>query len=171
MKYRNIILTGFMGTGKSSVGKLLAEETGFVYRDLDALIVAETGKSINDIFAEQGEQFFRGLESKIVSRVAQDRGQVISTGGGAVISAENRQLLHAAGAIVNLTAPISEICLRLEGDADRPLLRHANSRQRIEEMLAEREPYYADADIRIDTGGKKVEDVVAEILDFIRRSG
>lgn len=164
---KNIVLTGFMGTGKSSVGKVLAERLGYKFCDLDTVIMGETGLSINDIFAEHGEARFRALESRAVQRVASKQGMVIATGGGAVIDPENRRLLRASGVVVNLCAPPELILERLRSESDRPLLKDDRSLEKIEAMLHEREPFYADADIRIDTAGKKVEDVAQEILAYL----
>lgn len=165
----NVILTGFMGTGKSSVGRLLACRLGYAFRDVDALIVEQEGKSINDIFSEKGELYFREVESTVLMRVLQDSSQVISTGGGAVISDDNRKAMKRCGVVVNLVATAEAILHRLRGDGERPLLREEKSLQRIETMLAQREGYYCDADIRIDTNGKNVEDVAREILTFLER--
>lgn len=164
---RNVVLTGFMGTGKSSVGRLLAHRLGFNYCDLDALIVAGAGISINEIFARHGEPHFRSLETDAVRRIVAEDGAVISTGGGAVISPENRRLLQETGVIVNLTATVDEVCRRLREETDRPLLKDDRSEERIAAMMGEREQFYAVADLRIDTTGKSVEDVVAEIIAFL----
>ena len=160
----NIILTGFMGTGKSSVGKMLAQKTGYVYRDLDAIIVGQVGMSINEIFAKHGEAYFRELEANAIKQVSSADKQVVATGGGAVIREDNRTLLRNSGIIVNLEASVEEICSRLSNDSERPLLNDRKSSEKLAELLEQREPYYADADIRIDTTGKKVEYVVDEIL-------
>lgn len=168
---RNIVLTGFMGTGKSSVGRLLAQRLGFRFCDLDARIVEEQGISINEIFSRHGEPHFRALETAAVRRLAREQQNVISTGGGAVIAPENRQLLMETGVVVNLTASVEEICRRLREETDRPLLQENRSEERIERMLADREPYYAHAELRIDTTGKSVEDVVAEIIVYLEERG
>jgi len=170
-RVRTIILTGFMGTGKSSVGRLLADRLGFRYRDLDALIVAEAGISINEIFARHGEPHFRKLETDAVRRIAGAQRCVVATGGGAVIAPENRRLLREAGVVVNLTASVDEICRRLREETDRPLLRDDRSEERVAAMMAEREQFYADAELRIDTTGKSVEDVVAEIIGYLEGIG
>ena len=168
---KNVILTGFMGTGKSTVGQILAQRLGFRYADLDALIVERAGLPINDIFARYGEPHFRALETETIRDVISHEGVVVSTGGGAVISAVNRELLHAAGAMINLYATVEEVCDRLRDDCERPLLKEGRSRERVSAMMAEREPFYADADLRIDTTGKTVEDVVAEIVKFLGMKG
>ena len=164
----NIILTGFMGTGKSSVGKMLAQKTGYVYCDLDAIIVGQVGMSINEIFAKHGETYFRELEANAVKQVSFADKQVVATGGGAVIREDNRMLLRKSGIIVNLEASVEEIYNRLSNDSGRPLLNDRKSSEKLAELLEQREQYYADADIRIDTTGKKVEDVVDEILSRLK---
>ncbi|MRR06101.1 MAG: shikimate kinase [Deltaproteobacteria bacterium] len=166
---KNIILTGFMGTGKSSAGKLLAAELGYGFQDIDTIIVEKEKRSINEIFAEQGESYFRGIEADILASVLSGTKLVVSTGGGAVISAKNRELMRKSGIVVNLTASPTAVLDRLAVENDRPLLREEKGLEKIRGMLAEREPYYADADIRIDTTGKNVEDVVQEILLILER--
>jgi shikimate kinase len=170
----SIILTGPMGSGKTSVGQLLAARLGYVCKDLDALIVATAGKSINQLFAEEGEDTFRERESAALSSLVGQQRLVISTGGGVVIRESNRRLLHAAGLVVNLTATTEELARRLARAKNRPLLKGDLSlKELILRILIEREPFYADADIRIDTTSKTLEDVVTIILRFYveRRSG
>ena len=165
---RAVILIGFMGTGKSSVGRALARRTGRELLDLDALIVAAAGKSINEIFAGEGEPRFRELETAELRRLAGREGNfILATGGGAVIAPENRAVFRELGTVVNLTAPSAVICHRLRHAADRPLLKEGAATEKVARMLREREPYYAEADIRIDTAGKKIEDVVTEIMAYI----
>ena len=168
---KNVFLTGFMGTGKSSVGKILAERLGCQFIDLDALIVAEAGRSIKEIFAEQGEPYFRALEAEIVRRLASEneKGAVVSTGGGVVIDPENRRWMRENGVVVNLTATAQAIRKRLAADNERPLLQNDNSLEKIVSMLAEREPFYRDADIRIATTGKGVDDIVLQILVWLKK--
>lgn len=168
---KSVILTGFMGTGKSSVGKFLAGKLGCGYYDLDSMIVADVGMSINDIFACHGEQHFRLLEKKAIDNLSSAGCCVISTGGGAVIDPENRRRLRAAGTVINLTASAEAIRDRLKDETDRPLLKDGKSLEKIAAMLAERESFYADADMRIDTVGKTVDDVAAEILHFLEEEG
>lgn len=166
---QNVILTGFMGTGKSSVGKLLAVKLNYSFHDLDTLIVEKEGLSINTIFADRGENYFREVESSALRAVLQETTQVVSTGGGAVIRQENRELMHKSGVVVNLTASPEIILQRLHSDEERPLLRDSKSLAHVQKMLMDRESYYAEADIRIDTDGKNVEDIARDILDFLER--
>ncbi|MHC1698462.1 MAG: shikimate kinase [Geobacteraceae bacterium] len=166
---QNIILTGFMGTGKSTIGRLLASQLKYSFRDLDSLIVEKEGQSINAIFAGQGENYFREVESAALRAVLQESSQVVSTGGGAVIRPENRELMQKSGIVVNLVASPETILQRLHSDEDRPLLRDSKNLTQIQKLLMDRELYYAEADIRIDTDAKNVEDVACEILNFLER--
>jgi shikimate kinase len=164
---RRIILTGFMGTGKSTIGKILALRLGCKFVDTDSCIVASEGCTINTIFAEKGEAYFRQIEKNILIRVLKKNNLVVSTGGGAVISSENRHLMRYSGIIINLYASPDIILRRLENENERPLLQGEKGIEIIEKMILEREPFYAEADIRIDTTHKNVEDVVSEILLFL----
>ena len=165
MPDRPVILTGFMGSGKSSVGRVLARRLACRFVDLDSKIVAASGCPINDIFARDGEAAFRLLEREQLERVlSENEGAVIATGGGAVVSLENRTLMRSRGVIVNLKVTLEQVLHRLKGSTDRPLLSGDNAAKRAATLMHERELFYADADIRIDTDGKSVEDVAAEIL-------
>ncbi|MRR53557.1 MAG: shikimate kinase [Deltaproteobacteria bacterium] len=166
---QNVILTGFMGTGKSTVGRVLAAQLKYSFCDLDSLIVEAEGRSINTIFADQGEGYFREVESSLLKDVLQEASQVVSTGGGAILRQENRDLMHKSGVVVNLAASPELILQRLHLDENRPLLRDSKNIAQIQKLLMDRESYYAEADIRIDTDGKNVEDVAREILDFLER--
>jgi shikimate kinase len=169
---RSVILTGFMGTGKSSVGRCLSMMTGSEFLDLDALIVKTARRSINDLFAQEGEPFFRSMESAELGKlVGQNTPFILATGGGAVLSSENREIFSTLGLVVNLTAPVAAICHRLRHADDRPLLNDGAAEEKVERMLREREFCYMQADIRIDTAGKKIEDVAAEILIYLQSLG
>jgi shikimate kinase len=163
-----IIITGFMGTGKSFVGKMLAEKLGYVFKDMDEIIVKENGMTISEIFDKFGEAFFRSLEMEVLERELIGERMVISTGGGAVIAAENRKIMRREGLVVNITATPEAIFERLMYDNNRPLLMGVDRISLIKKILAERDAYYADADIQIDTTGKNVDDVVREIIDEIK---
>ena len=165
MPEKVVILTGFMGSGKSSAGRIVAELLGQRFIDLDAEIVAAAGCSINDIFARDGECGFRALESSLLEKIlATAKSSVLATGGGVVISDRNRTLMRGCGVIINLKVELEQVLARLEGCSDRPLLAGDDAVKRATTLMIEREQFYADADIRIDTGGKSVEDVAAEIL-------
>lgn len=165
-----VVLTGPMGSGKTSVGKLLAAQLGWEFVDLDALIVEEAGMSINAIFGKYGEPYFRQLEQDQLKRLIGREQVVVSTGGGAVINPENRRLMRLIGRVVNLNAPLDQLVARLAAADDRPLLEGDEPRYVIiSRLLAEREQYYADSDIRIDTAVKSVEDVAAELLKRLHK--
>lgn len=160
-----VFLTGFMGSGKSSVGKIVAEKLGCRFIDLDVEICAAAGCSINDIFAREGEQSFRNLESTQLKNVlSAGEVSVVATGGGAVIAEANRSLMRRSGVIVNLKVTLEQVLVRLKECSNRPLLAGEDAVKRAETLMNEREQFYAAADIRIDTDGKSVEDVATEIL-------
>jgi shikimate kinase len=164
---RPLLLTGFMGSGKSSVGRILAERLGCPFVDLDAEIVAAAGRSINEIFACDGEQEFRRMESICLARVLDGSSAVVATGGGVVIAEENRRRMRDRGVVVNLAVSLPQVLERLHGAEDRPLFSGADAANRAKLLMDERKQFYEDADIRIDTDGKSVEDVAAEILGFV----
>jgi len=123
MSQPNIILTGFMGTGKSTVGRLLAKKTGYRFVDTDTLIEQQTGKTITEIFTTQGEKAFRHLETELVKKLAKKGGQVIATGGGLVLNPDNVKELSRTGKIFCLTATADEILQRVKQQENtRPLL-------------------------------------------------
>jgi shikimate kinase len=159
-----------MGCGKTSVGRVLAERLAFRFVDLDEVIVTGEGASIREIFASKGEPEFRRLESEALANVANASRQVVSTGGGAVIAPENREVMRRSGSIVNLTASVETIASRLTGDSERPLLQNDASVERIRSMLQGREAFYADADLRIDTTSKTVAAVADEIIEKLKGS-
>ena len=168
MPERPLILTGFMGSGKSSVGRVLADQLSCPFVDLDSEIVATSGCSIIDIFSQKGEPAFRSLETLCLAQVLQGGRSVIATGGGVVISAENRNLMRDSGIVINLNVSLPQVLQRLEGATDRPLFKGGDSTNHVKSLMEERKQFYADADIRIDTDGKSVEDVAAEILRFVK---
>jgi shikimate kinase len=164
----NIVLTGFMGTGKTSVGRGLAAEFGLEFLDTDDLIEKDARMSINEIFVEFGEAHFRKLEKEVIKRVTSTMdGLVLSTGGGAVIDDTNRERLKSWGKVICLSASAKTILDRVRGQDERPLLSIGNKMQSIERLLEDREPFYKESDLIIDTTTKGVDEVVAEIKDFL----
>ena len=166
---KNIILTGFMGSGKTTVGKILGRRLGLEYVDLDAEIEKRAGRTISEIFEEEGEAAFRVMETEAIRDLEGRSGIVVATGGGAVVRDENRRMLRDSGLIVNLVAKAADIELRLAAAKDRPLL-DGDRKAKIPVLLAEREVHYAEADVRIDTSGKNVEDVATEIIEFLKEN-
>lgn len=167
-----IYLTGFMGSGKSTVGPLLAEAWGLRFFDLDELIEKRLGKPISQIFKDEGEPFFRAVESEILRELAIQKNAVISLGGGTIINPDNMELVKSTGVLVYLYSEPEEIFNRVRDSEKRPLLetgaqgslRDQEIYRRIELLLNVRQPFYQQADVFVDTTGKTVEEVVREIM-------
>jgi shikimate kinase len=166
----NIILIGFMGTGKSSVGRLLARQLDYRFTDTDQLVVQLAGKEIADIFATRGEAHFRELESNALRSLAEQERRVIATGGGIVVREENRALLRALGFVVWLTAREEVIFERVARNKKRPLLQTADPQGTIHRMLGERQALYAAAaQWTIDTSDLPHAEVAGAITAEARR--
>lgn len=163
----NIVLTGFMGTGKSVVARELSRLTGYRLVDMDREIEAAEGRSIDDIFASEGEAAFRELEAREVLRVSAERGQVISTGGGVVLRQDNMDALGADGAVVCLSASAEVIYERTRRSSHRPLLKDKDPVARIKAMVDEREPYYREAGAMVETEGKSPYEIALEVLEAV----
>jgi shikimate kinase len=166
-----LILTGFMATGKTEVGRRLARATSRAFVDTDNLVEVAAGRSIPEIFAAEGEARFRVLEHEAVRQAVAVPDAVVATGGGALLDPESRQLLLAAGPVVCLTATPEEILRRAGASAaDRPLLAAATATERLAKvraLLEARDATYRMATHRIDTTGRSVDDVVAEIRSLV----
>jgi len=169
IKLMNIVLTGFMGTGKSRIGKRLAKKLKMSYLDTDELIKEREKESIPDIFEKRGEEYFRRLETKVVKEVALLDNYVISTGGGVVLREGNIRAFKKNAFIICLFASPEVILKRTEGNENRPLLEVNNQKKRIEELIAFRKPYYEKADLKIDTSTLDSKKVVEEIAKFLER--
>ena len=141
----NIVLVGFMGSGKSSIGRSIAKRLGFQFVDTDQLVIERTGRVIARIFAEDGEEAFRNLETRVLESLQHLRRCVIATGGGAVLRAENRALMRRLGFVVCLTASEEVTFQRVSRNAKRPLLQTPDPRQTLRDLLAERRDFYQDA--------------------------
>ena len=165
---KNIVLVGFMGTGKTSVGVRLAETLKMQFVDTDNLIEKDNGMSISDMFSKMGEDYFRDRESSIIEKVSKLDGQVIATGGGAVKRGENVNNLKANGIMFCLHADPEVILQRTSGYEHRPLLQVEDPISRIQEMLKEREPFYAKADYRIDTSDLNIGQIVNRIANIYK---
>ncbi|MFQ5580241.1 MAG: shikimate kinase [Nitrospiria bacterium] len=161
---KNIVLFGFMGTGKSIIGRRLAVEMGYRFADTDQIIEERVHKRIDEIFAEEGEPRFRYYESETVRDVSGWSGYVISTGGGVPLQEENVKALSEKGILVSLKARPEVILKRVRKRAGkRPLLKEAQTLSRINSLLAERKPYYDRAAISIDTSDIDVQESVRRI--------
>jgi shikimate kinase len=161
-----VMLTGFMGTGKTTVGRALAARLQKPFVDTDEQVERLAGCSIAAIFATKGEAHFRALERRVVAETAQ-QDAVVATGGGAIVDPLNYQHMHAAGTIVCLTADVDVLVARTASDTTRPLLPAAERRARIAALLAERAGAYAQADAVIDTSQRSIAAVVEEIVSFL----
>jgi shikimate kinase len=166
----NIILVGFMGTGKTVVSRVLAERLGLERIDTDDLIVERAGKSISDIFGQDGEPHFRDLESEVIRGLRGRHRCVISTGGGCVMRVDNMRALKEAGMVVNLAARPEVVMRRCGGDTNRPLLQVENPLAAINELLGLRAPMYALAHHTVDTSDLSV-DQVAEVITALWPGG
>lgn len=153
-----------MGTGKSSVGRLVAEQLHFVFVDTDELIERQTGRSISDIFTRHGEAAFRQLERDAVAGLSSGRRMVISTGGGLVTNPENMAGLKQHALVICLWASPETIWERVRTQTHRPLLQAPNALERIRELLAERSPAYHQADGLIHTGFRSPREVVQQVI-------
>ncbi|MCM8794999.1 MAG: shikimate kinase [Candidatus Omnitrophica bacterium] len=161
----NIILVGFMGTGKSAAGRLLAKRLKRPFIDLDERIERKAGQSIPAIFEKSGEAGFRRMESEAVREAAGLKGHVIATGGGVMLDEANVAALKRSGTLICLTARPDVIISRTSaGIAARPLLVGSDPETKVRELLKLREPFYAKADMTLDTSDKPVERVVDEIM-------
>ena len=164
MAESNIVLTGFMGTGKTSVGRLVAERLGWPFVDLDERIAARAGKPIPQIFAEDGELAFRDMEAEACRELSEGAGLVVATGGGAVLRPENRTALVSGGTVICLEAAPEILGMRLKHAADRPMLAGADRTERIAELLAQREAAYSSLPHHIDTTDLSIGQVADRVL-------
>jgi shikimate kinase len=157
-----------MGTGKSAVGRLVAEQLYFAFLDTDELIESGTGKSIADIFAQQGEAAFRHLESRTVAELAAKSQTVIATGGGLPVNPANLASLKTHALVVCLWASPETIFERVRNQTHRPLLKAADPMAKIRALLAEREPFYRQADVLVNTELRSVREVAQQVLHQFR---
>lgn len=166
----NIVLIGFMGTGKSTIGRLLAQKLGFEFVDVDARIEQQAGKTITRIFQSEGEEYFRKLEREFAEELSAGEGQVIATGGGFVLNSQNIAVLRPKGFIVSLKASPRVIYERIRNEKHRPLLAVPDPLAQIGQMLLERDERYRDADLLIDTDGKSPAGIAGEIgAELVKR--
>lgn len=162
------MLIGFMGSGKSTIAKELAIKLDLKVVDMDNEIEREEGCSIKDIFAEEGETYFRDLETSYLERMQGRNNKVISTGGGIILREENRALLGRIGTVVFLQADVAHIMNNVKNDTKRPLLQEDDVEAKITGMLEEREPMYLGAaNVIIQTSGKTVQNIVEEIVSIL----
>jgi shikimate kinase len=165
---RNVVLCGFMATGKTSVGKYLASLLGYEFLDMDAIIEAETGMSIPQIFSSQGEPAFRALECRVAEQLALRSGCVIATGGGTIVNRQNLDNLRRNGIVIALTAVPEAILSRTGSGESRPMLGEGDRMQRIRSLMEQRSPAYAMADLTVDTSSYSIEEVADIIVNRLQ---
>lgn len=168
---QNIILIGFMGSGKSTIGKELHARIGYPLIDTDTEIELRQGKSISTIFEELGEEAFRNMESDLIEELAHQSNKpcIISTGGGTVIRPKNRELLRQLGFVVWLHAPTDIVLQRTAKSTDRPLLQMPNKTKVINDLLKNRRPWYDETShLKVDTSGLEAHEICIGILESAR---
>ncbi|MGQ9666827.1 MAG: 3-dehydroquinate synthase [Anaerolineae bacterium] len=165
---RNLILTGFMGTGKSTIGRRVAERIGRLFVDMDELIVARAGMSIPEIFARLGEPAFRQMEAGVCRELAGQSGLVIATGGGTLINPANRRLMESGGRVVCLWASPETVIERLAGEHGRPLLNAPDPLAEARRILEQRRAVYSSFPWQVDTTGRSIEEVVEAVIRIWR---
>lgn len=166
---KTVVLVGMMGAGKTAVGTALARQLGVEFRDSDEEIVRAANRSIAEIFERDGEAFFRARESEVIARLLRSTPCVLSTGGGAFLSEANRKLIHDVGVSVWLCADLELLWQRVRHKTTRPLLRTANPRETLRELYERRQPFYAQADIVVESAAERsVEDMAAQVRAALR---
>jgi shikimate kinase len=164
---RSVILVGMMGSGKSSIGRRLATALDLPFVDADAEIEAAAGMTIEDMFRDHGEPYFREGEERVIRRILQNGPQILSTGGGAVISAQTRAAIAQSGLSIWLDAPVDLLLQRVSRRDNRPLLKTDDPRAVLERLIGERGRYYAEAELRYESRDAPHETVVEEILALL----
>lgn len=165
-KANNIVLIGFMGTGKSTIATALAERLAWQAVDSDQWIEAAEGMTIADIFKQKGEPYFRQVEMQAIKDIMRGKEQVVASGGGAVLAAANREAMMKGALVVALHADVDTIVARVSEDESRPLLAD-DVRQRVNKLLAERKHAYDFAELHINTAEYSVAEAVEEIVRFM----
>ncbi len=165
---QNIFLTGFMGAGKTTVGNFLAKLTGYTFLDLDSMIVDMEQRSIPEVFATDGENYFRNCETRLLKDLKEQNTAVYATGGGIVIREENRALMRGKGKIIYLNASWDTLLDRLKDSVDRPLVDSAKGCDDLERLWRSRMPFYLDADHIVDTDGITPMQVAQKIVAILK---
>jgi shikimate kinase len=166
---RSIVLVGMPGSGKSSIGRRLAQQLGLEFVDADQEIEAAADMSIADIFAKHGEPYFRAGEARVIARLLDNSPQVIATGGGAFVNPDTRALVRARALSIWLKADVDLLLRRVKRKNDRPLLRVPDPEAVLKRLLAEREPAYAEADITVTSLDVPHEAVVEALMQALAK--
>lgn len=168
--FPGVVLVGFMGSGKSSVGRELARRFGAPFVDVDERIESAAGCRIPELFAREGEPAFREREKTALLEVLSVKGCVVATGGGAFADEENRALLRSYAPVVYLEAAVETLLDRLSEDRGRPLLRGGDREEVVRKLLSRRVPGYRTADVTVRTDGRTVKEVAGQVADWIDRA-
>lgn len=164
----NIVLTGIMGAGKTTVGKALADIlTDYVFIDADDVITQKEGMSISDIFEQKSEDYFRKLEKEVLKELSEKEGIILALGGGAFENEENRTNLKKNGHVFYLKGSVDELFNRIKNETGRPMLKDKNPKNKLADLLKIREPNYLKADFIIDTDFKKINEIAEEIKQMV----
>ena len=157
-----IILIGYMGSGKSTIGERTAKSLGMEFLDTDVLIEEQEGMTISELFAQKGESYFRQKETETIQKLKEEaKGIVLATGGGLPMREENQKLLKKLGTVVYLKASVDTLVERLKGDITRPLLKEGDLRKKIETMIENRNPIYEKvADVVLETDNKSICEMI-----------
>ncbi len=172
-KAPHLVLIGFMGSGKTSIGKSLSYKLRRAFYDTDKMIEESEGKTVSEIFASKGEGYFRELETNVLREIRDDRTpRIYSLGGGTPVLLQNQPLIKMCGTVVYLRISAEEVYERLKGDTTRPLLQCDDPLAKIKKLIALRSPAYERcADIIIDTGNVSKDSVIGDVLDRLRELG
>ncbi len=168
VRHASLVLTGFMGTGKTTVGALLAQKLSREFVDMDAAIEAREGMTVRAIFATRGEEYFRARESELCAELAARENRVIATGGGTLVDARNHARF-ARAFVVCLDATVDVVCARVKDGKERPLV-EGGARERIESLMAVRRAAYARIPHHVDTTTKTVDQVADEVITLIEKT-
>lgn len=164
----NIVLCGFMGCGKSTVGKILAEKTGYALFDSDDCIEKRERMTVSEIFSRYGEEYFRKAETEVIKQLSEQNGLIIATGGGAVLNPENAAALRRTGLVIFLDVTPQTVLKRLEGDTTRPLLMREDKKTAVKELMSYRKPLYTAAGHYTVCADGTAENTADEILRLYR---
>ena len=161
---RSIVLVGLMGAGKSTIGRRLAQKLGLEFVDADAAIEQAAGKSVQEIFADHGESYFRDGERKVIARLLDSGPQVLATGGGAFMNPETRRLIAERGIAVWLKADLSLLMKRVRRRNDRPLLATGDPEDTMRRLMEERYPVYGEAEITVESRDVPHASIVTDVI-------
>jgi len=167
---KTVVLVGMMGAGKTAVGTALARQLGVAFKDSDEEIVRAADRTIAEIFERDGEPFFRARETEVIGRLLRGTPCVLSTGGGAFLAEANRSLIHDVGVSVWLKADLELLWQRVRHKTTRPLLRTANPRETLRELYERRQPFYAQADITVESAAERsVEEMATRVVEALHK--